>query len=133
MEIVSRRHSRSALGYHFVFVTKRRRRVFFGKVEAALKRVLSEVSARAGYGLELVGVDGDHVHLFVTAPPNAPPSEVARRLKGASARRMRAMFPWLDRRVADGALWSPSFFVASVGAISEGAVRRYVAAQGEAA
>ncbi|PTX52378.1 hypothetical protein C8N34_102157, partial [Gemmobacter caeni] len=36
MEIVSRRHSRSALGYHFVFVTKRRRRVFFGKVEAAL-------------------------------------------------------------------------------------------------
>ena len=133
MEIVSRRHSRSALGYHFVFVTKWRLRVFFGKVEAALKRVLSEVSVGAGYRLELVGVGGDHVLLFVTAPPNAPPSEVARRLKGASARRMRAMFPWLDRRVAAGALWPPSFFVASVGAISEGAVRRYVAAQGEAA
>jgi putative transposase len=133
MGIVSRRHSRSALGYHFVFVTKRRRRVFFGKVEAALKRVLSEVSVGAGYGLELVGVDRDHVHLFVTAPPDASPSEVARRLKGASARRMRAIFPWLEGRVPGGSLWSPSFFVASVGAISEGAVRRYVAAQGASA
>ena len=133
MEIVSRRHSRSALGYHFVFVTKRRRRVFFGKVEAALKRVLSEASSGAGYGVELVGVDRDHVHLFVTAPPDAPPSEVARRLKGASARRMRAIFPWLKGRVPGGSLWSPSFYVASVGAISEGAVRRYVAAQGASA
>ena len=93
MEIVRRRHNRSALGYHFVFVMKRRRRVFFGKVEAALKRVLSEVSSGAGYGLELVGIDGDHVHLFVTAPSSACLSEVARRLKGASARRMRAIFP----------------------------------------
>ena len=73
------------------------------------------------------------MRLTVTAPPDTPPSEVARRLKGVSARRMRAIFPCLDRRVPGGSLWSPSFFVASVGAISEGAVRRYVAAQGASA
>jgi putative transposase len=130
MEIVSHRHCRSAIGYHFVFVTKWRRRVFNGKVEAALKRVLFEVSAANGYGLEVAGVDGDHVHVFVSAPPSVAPSEIARRLKGASAWRMRRMFPWLAQRVPGGSLWSPSFFTASVGAISEGAVRRYIAAQG---
>jgi len=129
MEIVSHRHCRAALGLHFVFVTKRRRRVFRGKVEVALKRVLSEVAAECGYGLELAGVDGDHVHVFVSASPG----EIARRLKGASARRMRQIFPWLAARVPGGALWSPSYFVGSVGAISEGAVRRYIAAQGDAA
>ena len=133
MDIVSHPHCRAALGYHFVFVTKRRKRVFFGKVEMALKRVLSQVSAAAGYRLILAGVDGDHVHLFVEASPGASPSEVARRLKGASSRRMRQTFPWLDRNIPGGSLWSPSFFIASVGAISEGAVRRYIAAQGAVA
>lgn len=133
MKIVSHPHCRAALGYHFVFVTKRRRRVFRGKVETALKRVLSEVSLANGYGLEIAGVDGDHVHLFVTAPPTAEPSEIARRIKGASARSLRRIFPWLESRLPGGALWSPSFFVGSVGAISEGAVRRYIAAQGAAA
>ncbi len=132
MEIESRRHCRFALGYHFVFVTKRRRRIFHGKVEAALKRVLCEVSLACGYGLELAGVDHDHVHVFVTAPPSVGPSEIAHRIKGASARRLRQIFPWIGRRTG-GALWSPSYFVASVGAISEGAVRRYIAAQGEPA
>lgn len=133
MEIVSHRHSRTALGYHFVFVTKRRTRVFRGKVELALKRVLSEISSNRGYSLELAGVDGDHVHVFVSAPPTVPPSEIARRLKGASSRRMRQIFPWLEQRVPGGSLWSPSYFSASVGAISESAVRRYIAAQGSAA
>lgn len=130
MEIASHPHCRTALGYHFVFVTKRRKRVLCGKVEMALKSVLSEVSARAGYELELSGVDADHVHVFVGAPPTVPPCEVARRLKGVSSRRMRQIFPWLDRRLPGGSLWSPSYFAASVGAISEGAVRRYIAAQG---
>lgn len=133
MEIESNRHCRYALGYHFVFVTKRRRRVFRGKVADALKRVLKEVSARCGYRMKLAGVDGDHVHVFVSTPPSVDPSDIARRLKGASARRMRHIFPWLDVTIRGGSLWSPSYFVASVGAISEGAVRRYIAAQGSEA
>lgn len=133
MEIVSHPHCRSALGYHFVFVTKRRQRVFAGKVEMALKRILSEISAANGYILEIAGVDRNHVHIFVTAPPKVSPSEIARRIKGASAQRMRLIFPWLTQRLPGGSLWSPSYFVASVGDISEGAVRRYIAHQGMAA
>ena len=133
MKIVSHRHCRSALGYHFVFVTKWRRRIFFGKVEVALKRILSEVSLANGYGLEVSGVDGDHVHVFISAPPAVSPAEIARRINGASARRMRLIFPWLNRRLPGGSLWSPSYFVSSVGEIAEGAVRRYIANQGAAA
>lgn len=133
MKIVSHAHSRSALGYHFVFVTKRRRRVFYGKVEMSLKRILAEISSAAGFTLEVSGVDGDHVHVFVTAPPTYTPGEIAKRLKGASSRRLRAIFPWLSGRIPGGSLWSPSYFASSVGAVSEAAVRRYVADQGVSA
>ncbi|MFG6082230.1 IS200/IS605 family transposase [Paracoccus litorisediminis] len=129
---MSRHHCRHALGYHFVFVTKRRKRIFRGKVEVALKRVLSEVALNCGYGLETTGVDGDHVHVFVSAPPSTAPGEIARRLNGASSRRMREIFPWIPESIPGGSLWSPSYFAGSVGAISEGAVRRYIAAQGAA-
>lgn len=110
MKIQSHLHCRSAIGYHFVFVTKWRRRVFAGKVEMALKRILSEVAAHNGYSLEVIGVDGDHAHAFITATPSASPSEIARRMKGTSSRRMRATFPWLERRLGHS-LWSPSYFV----------------------
>jgi putative transposase len=130
MKIESHSHCRAALGYHFVFVTKWRKRILRGKVEMALKRVLSEVSVQAGFRLNLAGVDCDHIHVFVEAPPETSPSEIARRLKGASSRRMRQIFPWISLKMPGGALWSPSYFVASVGAISEGAVRRYIAGQG---
>lgn len=133
MDIVSRHHSRHAIGYHFVFVTKRRRGVFAGKVEAALKRILHETSARHGLGLEMAGIDRDHVHVFVTAGPTWTPGNIARILKGASSLRMRRLFPWLSRRIGADAFWSPSYFVASVGAISEAAVLRYIAAQGREA
>lgn len=129
MKIESHLHCRSAIGYHFVFVTKWRRRILAGKVEAALKRFLSEICPRNGYAMRIAGVDGDHVHVFVSAPPSVAASEIARRLKGAAAREMASAFPWLARKMPKG-LWSPSFFIATVGAMSEGAVLRYINAQG---
>lgn len=133
MEIMSHNHSRSALGYHFVFVTKRRRALLVGKVYLALKQVLSATASRCGYDLKLIGSDRDHVHIFVCAAPTVSPSQVAQRLKGGTSREMRRIFPWIAARVSKDHLWSPNYFVSSVGAISEGALRRYIASQGTTA
>lgn len=118
------------LGLPLCLCDKAAKACFRGKVEMALKHVLHEVSDQAGYDLNLAGIDGDHVHVFVEAHPSASPSEIARRLKGASSRRMRQICPWISRKMPGDSLWSPSYFVASVGAITEGAVKRYIAGQG---
>ncbi len=43
-------------------------------------------------------VSKDHVHLFVSAPPNMVPSEIMRRIKGRSSAKLFESFPELKRR-----------------------------------
>ena len=66
----------------------------------------------------------DHVHLFVRVGPTDAPAAVVRAFKGRTARVLRQEFPHLRNRAK--VLWSPSYFAASVGYVSESTVRRYI-------
>jgi putative transposase len=110
-----------------VFVTKRRGKVF----NAAHLRRLQEIfrSVCADFEVELKEFNGDstHVHLLVTYPPKVRLSELVDSLKGVSSRRLKQEFPAISTfwslRKSKGHLWSPSYFVGSVGgrrAVSRG-------------
>ena len=71
----------------------------------------------------------DHVHLVVKHEPKASASYVANQFKGYTSRVLREEFPHLRSRMP--ALWSSSFFVASVGAVSADTVQRYIDTQWE--
>jgi putative transposase len=71
----------------------------------------------------------DRVHLFVKHEPKASASYVANQLKGYASRVLREEFPHLRSRMPT--LWSSSFFVASVGAVSADTVQRYIDTQWE--
>jgi putative transposase len=74
---------------------------------------------------------GYHVvwHLFVKTAPKDSPSFVANQLKGFTSRRLRGEFLHLRSRLPT--LWSRSYFVASVGAVSAATVQRYIDTQYE--
>jgi Transposase IS200 like len=80
-------------------------------------------------GLECPGAGGH-------ARPGAPgrplrsrrlPARLAHQLKGATSRALRQEFPQLRSRLPT--LWSKSYFVASVGRVSEATIGRYIAEQ----
>jgi REP-associated tyrosine transposase len=73
----------------------------------------------------VIGVETmpDHVHLLVELPPQVAVSKLVQILKGRSSRRLRQEFPHLARMKC---LWSPSWFVSTVGGAPLGVVRRYV-------
>jgi putative transposase len=72
----------------------------------------------------------DHVHLFVRVRPSDAPAAVVRAFKGRTARVLRQEFPHLRNHAQ--VLWSPSYFAASVGYVSESTVRRYIEHQWDA-
>ena len=87
-----------------------------GGVDARLKAILAEVVAEvvAEVGAEVIEIEvvSDHVHLLAELPPTVPLSEFVRLLKGRSSRLLRTEFPrWRQLPV----LWSPSWFVSTVG------------------
>jgi putative transposase len=65
----------------------------------------------------------DHVYLLVELPPQVAVSKLVQTLKRGSSRRVRQEFPHLARMKC---LWSPSWFVSTVGGAPLEVVRRYV-------
>ncbi|WP_135257508.1 IS200/IS605 family transposase [Thermus caldilimi] len=123
------RHSHYNLNYHLVFTPKYRRQVFFGEVRERLMQVLREICAERDWIVLGMEIMPDHVHIFVSAPPKWSPSDVAKILKGVSARRILKEFPKLRRGEGGGHLWTPSFYVGSAGNISATVIERYIESQ----
>ena len=115
------------LGYRVVWCTKYRRRVLTDGVDERLKELLQEKAAERGWGIRDLEVTPDHVHVFVFAPPRDSPARIAHQFKGYSSRVLRAEFASLRSRLPT--LWTRSFFVASVGSVSEEEIAKYIAEQ----
>ena len=115
------------LGYHFVWCPKYRKAVLTGEVQAFLDNEIRRLCAENGWEVGSLNVQPDHVHLFVSAPPAIAPSLIANTLKGITARQVFKRFPELKaKEFWGGHLWSRSFYVGSVGDMSEDVVRRYI-------
>ncbi len=69
-------------------------------------------------GLEIVAQHSlpEHLHLVMVIPPRYAVSDVIGRLKGQTASARRTQCAWLGKVYwAEHILWSPGFFVSTVG------------------
>jgi putative transposase len=66
----------------------------------------------------------DHVHIFVKAKPTLAPHYILKQIKGFSAKKLREEFPSLKSRIPT--LWTRSYYVESVGCISEEVIKKYI-------
>lgn len=117
------------LGYHVVWCPKYRRPVLTGAVHARCEALIRAKCAEHDWPVIALEVMPDHVHLFVKAHPKHSPSYIANQLKGSTSHALRTEFPHLRSRLPT--LWSRSFFVATVGAVSAATVQQYIDTQYE--
>ena len=120
-----------SLKYHLVWCPKYRRKVLVNGVADRLKAVLAEKAAEIGVTLHALEVLPEHVHLFVESDPTRAPANIAAQFKGYTSRVLRQEFPHLRSRLPT--LWSRSYFISTVGHVSESTVKRYIETQAERA
>jgi len=83
-----------------------------------------------GVAIETIGFDKDHVHMVMTIPPKYSISSVMGKMKSQSSSELRKAFPWLSKVYwEENIVWSPGYFVSSVG-VDEETIKRYVEHQG---
>jgi len=116
-----------SLKYHLVFCPKYRKAVLGGQVAERLKELLLAKAQELGLTLHTMEVMPDHVHLFVESDPNLSPAKIAAQLKGYTSRILRQEFRYLRSQLPS--LWTRSYFISSIGRVSEATVRRYIAEQ----
>lgn len=131
MELKRNRNSVYQIGYHLVWCTKYRRQVLTGQIAADLRALLLKIAQDGEYEIKTLEIMPDHVHLFVTATPNHLIADMVKGLKGVSARFLFKQHPEIKQQLYGGHLWNPSYYVGTVGHISEDTVRRYIESQKE--
>jgi len=127
MTIESGAHTRFELKYHFVWCPKYRRLVLGGNVGRYVAHVIREVAARYEFCVEELAVMPDHVHLFVSAPPDVAPATIVQTVKSITARKVFERYPGVKRVLWGGALWERGYFVMSSGTgTTDEMIRRYI-------
>ena len=131
MEYIKTAHSVYYLQYHIVWVCEYRRRILNPGVCSYIQKLLPKLlRSMPGVNVETIGFDEDHLHMMMSIPPKYSISLVIGKLKSQSAARLRKAFPWLTKVYwNENIVWSPGYFVSSVG-IDEETIKRYIEHQG---
>ena len=128
-------HARTCVynvNYHIVWSTKYRRKVLNSIIESRLKKILTQVSLEKEFIIHEMEVgELDHIHLFVSAHPKISISYIVKMMKGISGRLLMKEFPEIQKYLWKGELWNPSYYVETIGSVSEENIKRYIKNQEE--
>ena len=122
-------HTRFDLKYHFVWITKYRKRVLTGAVGVRVRELVREICRTNDIEILEGAVSADHVHVLLSCPPNLSPSKVMQYIKGKSSRKLMAEFRHLEKQFWGRHLWARGYFVASSGNVTDEAIAAYIQGQ----
>jgi putative transposase len=105
---------------------KYRKAVLKGGIDEELKEMFKQIAADKDFIIHTMEVMPDHIHIFASAHPKIAPSYIVKMLKGISGRWLMMRFPELKQQLWKGNLWNSSFYVETIGSISEEAVQKYI-------
>jgi len=116
-----------SLKYHLVWCPKYRRKVLVDDIAEELRSLLYRKAQELDVIIEALEILPDHVHLFIESDPTEAPQRLANQFKGYTSRILRQKFPQLRSRLPS--MWSRSYYVGSIGHVSEETVRHYIEMQ----
>ncbi|PIR19799.1 MAG: IS200/IS605 family transposase, partial [Deltaproteobacteria bacterium CG11_big_fil_rev_8_21_14_0_20_47_16] len=126
MEYRTGSHTKYKVEYHFVWVTKYRYHVLKGDVGYRVRDLIRQVCERFEINILRGVVSKDHIHLLVSAPPDIAPSEIMRRIKGWTARKLFEEYPLLKKRYWGRHVWARGYFCVTAGELTKKMIEEYL-------
>lgn len=115
------------VNYHIIFCVKYRHKVLDGTVVDFLKKTILDIATEKDFTIKAMGVrESDHIDLFVSAHPKHSVGQIVKWIKGISGIKLFKKFPDLRHSLWRGQLWSNSYYVETIGSISEENIKRYI-------
>ena len=95
-----------------------------------MKSLVQDIARDKGFTVHLFEAgECDHVHCFISAPPKLSVTDIAKYLKGITGRKLFERFPDIRSKLWKGQLWNHSYYVETIGSVSEENIRRYIEQQ----
>ena len=130
MDSKSLSHTKWKCQYHIVFIPKYRKKVLYGQVRKDVREIITMLCKYKNIEIVSGAVCIDHVHLCVSIPPNMKISDFMGYLKGKSTLMIYDRHPELGNKW-DKAFWARGYYVATIGNVTEDAIKKYIAEQSE--
>jgi putative transposase len=122
-------HSVYDLNVHLVWVTKYRKPVLFGNVATRVRDLIREICTSMEVEILKGHVSKDHVHVFVSFPPHTSGSDLVKRMKGKTSRKLLSENRQLAKQFWGRHLWARGYFAASSGNVTDEVIMNYIAMQ----
>jgi putative transposase len=119
-------HTISRLTAHLVWVTKYRYQVLRGDIQTRCRELIIQICDAEDVRILKGVVSKDHVHMLIEYPPKVSLSELVKRLKGRTSRRLQEEFPQLRKQYWGRHFWAIGYGAWSTGNITEEVVKKYL-------
>ena len=119
-------HTVSRLTAHIVWVTKYRYQVLRGDIQIRCRDLIRQICELEDVTILKGVVSKDHIHLHVEYPPKLSMSDLVKRLKGRTSRRLQEEYPDLQKRYWGRHFWAIGYGVWSTGNITDEMVQEYL-------
>lgn len=119
-------HTVSRLTAHIVWVTKYRYHVLQGDVQKRCRTILVQICDSLDVRILKGVVSKDHVHMHLEYAPKQSLSEIVKRLKGQSSRKLQLEYPHLEKRYWGQHFWAIGYGCWSTGNVTDEMVQQYL-------
>ena len=119
-------HTVFDLKYPLVWTTKYRKPILTGRIGLRVRDLIREICRTENVQIIRGHVSKDHIHLFISMPPQISVSKIAQLIKGKTSRKILIENPKLNKQFWGRHFWSRGYFATSSGAITDEMIMRYI-------
>ena len=119
-------HTISQLQAHIVWVTKYRYHVLKGDVQKRCRDLIVQICDAEDIRILKGVVSKDHVHMHIEYPPNMSVSDIVKKLKGRTSRKLQMEYKELSKRYWGKHFWAIGYGVWSTGNVTQDMVDEYL-------
>ena len=124
-------HTQFDIKFHLIWTTKYRKPVLTGKVGTRVRDLIREICTTHNIEILKGHVSKDHIHIFISSPPQISVSKIAQYLKGKTSRKLLQEFPTLNKIFWGQHLWGRGYYAVSSGNITDELIMEYIQNQDE--
>ncbi len=119
-------HTISQLQVHIVWVTKYRYSILKGEIQKRCRDIIVQICDAEDIRILKGVVSKDHVHMHIEYPPSKSVSDIVKKLKGRSSRKLQMEFKELSKQYWGKHFWAIGYGAWSTGNVSQEMVEEYL-------
>ena len=111
---------------HLVWITKYRYKVLKGSIGIRIRELIRQYCCENDIYILKGVVSKDHVHLYISYPPHVSVSNMVKRIKEMTPRKIQQEYPELKQRYWGNHFWAVGYGCFSAGEVNDNIIQNYL-------